>query len=69
MDKLNLIVEILKELDDPKYAKALSMISSVCQKKADILKNLESIQMQYQVAIKEVKDCNKELEEYAKGVK
>lgn len=69
MDKINLIVEILKELDDPKYATALSKIASVCQKKSDILKNLESIQMQYQVAIKDVKDCNKELEEYAKGVK
>lgn len=69
MDKLNLIVEILKELDDPKYATALSRISSVCQKKADILKNLASIQLQYQVAVKEVKDCNKELEDYAKGVK
>jgi peptidoglycan hydrolase CwlO-like protein len=69
MDKLNLIVEILKELNDPKYANALSRISSVCQKKADILKNIESIQMQYNTALKDVDSCNKELEDYAKGVK
>ena len=69
MDKLNLIVEILKELNDPKYATALSMIASVCQKKSDILKNIEAIQMQYKTALKEVDGCNKELEDYAKGVK
>ena len=69
MDKLKLIVEILKELDDPKYSTALGMIGTVCLKKADILKNLESIQVQYQVAVKQVGECNKELETYANGVK
>lgn len=69
MDKLNLIVEILKELNDPKYATALSMIASVCMKKSDILKNIESIQMQYKTALNEVNSCNKELEDYAKGVR
>ena len=69
MDKLNLIVEILKELNDPKYAQALSMIAGVCQRKSDILKNVEAIQVQYNSAINDINDCNKELEEYAKGVK
>ena len=69
MDKLNLIVEILKELNDPKYSKVLSLIASVCQKKSDILKNVEAIQMQYKTALKEVDNCNKELEDYAKGIK
>lgn len=69
MDKLNLIVEVLKEMNDPKYATALSMIASVCQRKSDILKNVEAIQMQYKAAITDVESCNKELDEYAKGVK
>ena len=69
MDKLNLIVEILKELNDPKYATALSMIAGVCQRKSDILKNIEAIQNQYKAALNDVDNCNKELEDYAKGVK
>lgn len=69
MDKLKLIVEILKELDDPKYSTALGMIGQVCLKKADVLKNLESIQVQYQATVKQVGECNKELETYANGVK
>ena len=69
MDKLNLIVEIIKDLNDPKYAKSLSMIAGICQRKADILKNIEGIQMQYNTALNDVKTCNKELEDYVKGVK
>ena len=69
MDKLNLIVEVLKEINDPKYATALSQIASVCQKKSDILRNVEAIQMQYKTAMKEMDTCNNELAEYAKGVR
>ena len=69
MDKLNLIVEVLKEMNDPKYATALSMIASACMKKSDILKNIEAIQNQYKAALNDVDSCNKELEDYAKGIK
>ena len=69
MDKLNQMAEIIKEMNDPKYANALSMIAGVCQRKSDILKNVEAIQNQYTAAINDVNMCNKELESYAKEVK
>ena len=61
--ELKNLVELVCNMNDPKYINALQHIGQICREKSDILTNLQAIQNQYNSAQHEIEKCNNKLKE------
>lgn len=66
-ETLNNVINNIIDMNDPKYIRVMSNISIICQQKADVLTNIQSIQNQYDSAQSKLRDCNEKLKEMLEG--
>ena len=66
-ETLKNVIDNIIDMNDPKYIRAMSNISHICQQKADVLTNIQAIQSQYESAQNKLRSCNEKLKELLEG--